>query len=217
MRLTRYTDYSLRVLIRLATQPDGLASIAGISEAYSVSSDHMKKVVQNLAALGLVETVRGRNGGLRLARKPEEINVGALIRQTEEGFDLVECSTCVRADAGARQGAGGLHGRAGRLHAGGPGGEAEAAGRPVGDSGRRVTLRGMIPAPGVSESGCRTRSWREGSPRVQHFCDPAAFHAFCVRRNEAPPCRSFLPLTTLCRHPGPLRTPIQRLGLLPLP
>lgn len=99
MRLTRYTDFSLRVLIRLATEPEGFASIAEIAAAYGVSEDHLKKVVQNLAALGHVETVRGRNGGLRLARRPADINVGALIRQTEDNFDLVECSSCVIAPA----------------------------------------------------------------------------------------------------------------------
>ena len=99
MRLTRYTDYSLRVLIRLATEPEGFASISEIAAAYGISQDHLKKVVQQLAADGYVETVRGRNGGLRLARAPEQINVGTLIRQTEEDFDLVACSSCVIAPA----------------------------------------------------------------------------------------------------------------------
>ena len=99
MRLTRFTDYSLRVLMQLAAEPEGFASIARISTAFAISQDHVKKVVQNLTAAGYVETVRGRNGGIRLARAPEDINVGALIRQTEEDFELVACSSCVIAPA----------------------------------------------------------------------------------------------------------------------
>lgn len=92
MRLTSYTDYSLRVLLYLGTQPkDRLTSIREISEMYRISNNHLTKVVYGLGKLGLVETIRGRNGGIRLARAPEKINVGWVVRQTEEELDIVEC------------------------------------------------------------------------------------------------------------------------------
>jgi Rrf2 family nitric oxide-sensitive transcriptional repressor len=91
MQLTRYSDYSLRVLIHLAVTPERLATIEQIARAYGVSHAHLTKVVQHLSALGLVETVRGRSGGLRLARRPEQVNVGRLVRDTEENLALVEC------------------------------------------------------------------------------------------------------------------------------
>jgi Rrf2 family nitric oxide-sensitive transcriptional repressor len=91
MQLTRYADYSLRVLIHLAVTPKPLATIQEIAGAYGISHAHLMKVVQHLSALGLVETVRGRSGGLRLARPPEDVNVGRLVRDTEENLALVEC------------------------------------------------------------------------------------------------------------------------------
>lgn len=99
MRLTRHTDYALRVLIHLAAHPRGFSSIAEISGAFRVSQNHLMKVVQSLAGAGFVETVRGRGGGLRLARAPEDINVGAVVRHSEESFELAECGTCVIAPA----------------------------------------------------------------------------------------------------------------------
>lgn len=91
MRLTRYSDYSLRVLMYLAVRPGQLATIEEISQAYGVSKAHLMKVVHELGRGGFLETTRGRGGGLRLARTPEEITVGAVIRQTEDKMDLVEC------------------------------------------------------------------------------------------------------------------------------
>ena len=99
MRLTRYTDYAMRVLLYLGARPDRLCSIAEIARAYSVSQNHLMKVVNDLVRAGYVTSVRGRNGGVRLARPPAEINVGAVIRHTEEGFDLVDCGSCVVASA----------------------------------------------------------------------------------------------------------------------
>jgi len=99
MKLSRYTDYALRVLIHLAAHENELDSIGRIASAYAISKDHLMKVVQDLAKAGFVETVRGRNGGLRLGRPAVEINVGALVRHTEAGFDLVECDGCVIAPA----------------------------------------------------------------------------------------------------------------------
>jgi Rrf2 family nitric oxide-sensitive transcriptional repressor len=93
--LTRYTDFALRVLMYLGTRPDDVCSIAEIARAYGVSQNHLMKVVHDLGKAGYVTSVRGRFGGIRLARPASEINIGALVRYTEDDFDLVECSTCV--------------------------------------------------------------------------------------------------------------------------
>ena len=99
MRLTRYTDYAMRVLLYLGRQPGELASIAAIARAYGISQNHLMKVVNDLVNAGYLESVRGRNGGIRLARPPQQINVGALVRHTEDDFDLVGCGACVIAPA----------------------------------------------------------------------------------------------------------------------
>ncbi len=99
MKLTLFTDYSMRVLLYLAAHPDRLCSIAEVAHAYRISQNHLMKVVNELARSGYVESVRGRGGGIRLGKPTEEINVGELIRHTEEGFDLVDCESCVIAPA----------------------------------------------------------------------------------------------------------------------
>ncbi|MEZ0604476.1 Rrf2 family transcriptional regulator [Paraburkholderia sp. IW21] len=91
MRLTDYTDYSLRVLLYLAVRGEGLATIQDISDAYGISKNHLMKVVQQLGELGWVETVRGRNGGLRLAEQSRALTVGEVVRATESDFALVAC------------------------------------------------------------------------------------------------------------------------------
>jgi len=91
VQLTRYSDYSLRVLIYLASDPDQLVTIEDIARSYDISKAHLMKVVHQLGLRGYLETVRGRRGGLRLARRPEEIRVGDVIRSTEENMALVEC------------------------------------------------------------------------------------------------------------------------------
>ncbi|WP_103705932.1 RrF2 family transcriptional regulator [Paraburkholderia eburnea] len=91
MRLTDYTDYSLRVMLYLALRRDGLSTIQDISDAYGISKNHLMKVVQRLGELGWVDTVRGRNGGLRLAPNSLALSVGAVVRQTESDFALVGC------------------------------------------------------------------------------------------------------------------------------
>jgi Rrf2 family nitric oxide-sensitive transcriptional repressor len=91
VQLTRYSDYSLRVLIYLALDPERLVTIEDIARSYDISKAHLMKVVHQLGLRGYVETVRGRGGGLRLARRAEEIRVGEVVRSTEENMDLVEC------------------------------------------------------------------------------------------------------------------------------
>lgn len=91
MRLTRHTDNALRCLTVLALQPDRPHVVAEIARQMAMSSDHLFKVVGRLAALGYVETTRGRAGGVRLARPASEIRIGAVVRATEENFVLVEC------------------------------------------------------------------------------------------------------------------------------
>ncbi|MCJ2036752.1 Rrf2 family transcriptional regulator [Methylobacterium sp. J-068] len=91
MRLTRYTDYALRTLIYLALHEPRMSSIGGIAQAYGISESHLTKVVHQLGRAGLVRTLRGRGGGLRLGRSPAEIVIGAVVRETEEDLALVEC------------------------------------------------------------------------------------------------------------------------------
>ena len=92
MRLTNYTDYSLRVLIYLATKPSGeLSNIKEIADSYNISKNHLMKVTFELGKMNVIETIRGRNGGIRLAHSPEDINIGQIVRSTEEDFRLVEC------------------------------------------------------------------------------------------------------------------------------
>ena len=95
MRLTRYTDYAVRVLLYLGQEPERLCSIAEIARGYGISQNHLMKVVNDLVKSGYLESVRGRNGGIRLARPASAINVGALIRHTEDSFELVECGSCI--------------------------------------------------------------------------------------------------------------------------
>ncbi|WP_333974789.1 Rrf2 family transcriptional regulator [Burkholderia cepacia] len=91
MRLTDYTDYSLRVMLYLAVRGEGLATIQEISDAYGISKNHLMKVVQQLGELGWVDTVRGRNGGLRLFPESLQLTVGEVVRATESDFALVGC------------------------------------------------------------------------------------------------------------------------------
>jgi Rrf2 family nitric oxide-sensitive transcriptional repressor len=98
MRLTAFTDFGFRTLMRLAGEPDAIITTEAIAREFSISRNHLNKVVQNLAAAGLVRTVRGAHGGLRLARPAAEINLGDVVRHLELGQALVEC---FRNDGGA--------------------------------------------------------------------------------------------------------------------
>ncbi len=91
MRLTAYSDYALRVLIYLSIQNERLATINEISEQYSISHNHLMKLVHQLGKHGFVETIRGKNGGLRIGRDPATITVGDVIRATEKDLSIVEC------------------------------------------------------------------------------------------------------------------------------
>lgn len=91
MRLTVYTDFSLRVLMFLALKRDGLATIAEIAKVYGISKNHLMKVAHQLSLAGYVETVRGKGGGMRLARRPEDIVLGEVVRRTEPDMALVPC------------------------------------------------------------------------------------------------------------------------------
>lgn len=91
MRLTTYTDYSLRTLIFLAMNREQLVTIQQIADAHGIAKNHLTKVVHRLGTLGYVDTVRGRNGGLRLGREPADINLGEVVRHTETDFYMAPC------------------------------------------------------------------------------------------------------------------------------
>lgn len=91
MQLTLYTDYSLRVLIYLSLNSDSPATISQAAEFYDISKNHLVKVVHNLAQKGFIQTTRGKNGGMTLARPANEIIISEVVLATEPNFDLVEC------------------------------------------------------------------------------------------------------------------------------
>ncbi|NNM69259.1 MAG: Rrf2 family transcriptional regulator [Gallionella sp.] len=91
MRLTLYTDYSLRVLLYLAGKEDEVVTISDLADFYKISRNHLVKVVHNLGLKGYILTTRGRNGGLRLAHPAKEILIGNVVRATEPDLDLLEC------------------------------------------------------------------------------------------------------------------------------
>ncbi|WP_448188845.1 Rrf2 family transcriptional regulator [Azospirillum sp. sgz301742] len=90
MQITRYTDYGIRVLTYCALKRDALATTQEIADRHGISGNHLVKVVQELSRLGYVDAVRGKGGGLRLARAPDAINLGELVRHLED-MELVEC------------------------------------------------------------------------------------------------------------------------------
>lgn len=91
MRLTSFTDYTLRSLIFLGMNRDKLVTIQDIADLHTISKNHLTKVIHQLGVIGLVETVRGRNGGLRLKLEPAAINIGAVVRGSESDFNMAEC------------------------------------------------------------------------------------------------------------------------------
>jgi Rrf2 family nitric oxide-sensitive transcriptional repressor len=91
MRLAEYTDYTLRVLMYCAANTDRRVTIRELAERHRVSRNHLMKIVNDLARQGVLETTRGRGGGLRLLLPPADIRVGDVVRRSETDFRLVEC------------------------------------------------------------------------------------------------------------------------------
>ncbi|MBI5258162.1 MAG: Rrf2 family transcriptional regulator [Burkholderiales bacterium] len=91
MRLAEYTDYTLRVLMYCATHRDELVTIGTLAEHHGLSKNHLMKIVNDLARQGVLETTRGRGGGLRLLKDPASIRIGDVVRASETDFRLVEC------------------------------------------------------------------------------------------------------------------------------
>ncbi|SFU42055.1 transcriptional regulator, BadM/Rrf2 family [Nitrosomonas eutropha] len=103
MKLTNYSDYALRILIYLGLKREKLSTITEISDCYRISRNHVVKIVHHLGQLGYLDTLRGKHGGIRLARAPEMINIGEVMRHTEASMDLVECfsdqNACIICDS----------------------------------------------------------------------------------------------------------------------
>ena len=91
MRLTDYTDYTLRVLMFCAMHPERSVTIGELAQSHAISKNHLMKIVNNLAREGLLQTTRGRGGGLRLLKNAAEIRIGDVVRLTETDFRMVEC------------------------------------------------------------------------------------------------------------------------------
>jgi Rrf2 family transcriptional regulator, nitric oxide-sensitive transcriptional repressor len=91
MRLAEYTDYTLRVLMYCAARPQQLVTISELAERHAVSRNHLMKIVTDLGRQGVLETTRGRGGGLRLMKDPSKIRIGDVVRASETDFRLVEC------------------------------------------------------------------------------------------------------------------------------
>ncbi len=91
MRLSDYTDYTLRVLMYCAANPGRLVTIAEMADRHRLSKNHLMKIVNDLGRQGVLETTRGRGGGLRLLKPPSAIRVGDVLRSAETDFRLVEC------------------------------------------------------------------------------------------------------------------------------
>ncbi len=110
MQLTSHTDYGLRVLIYLTLHPGRLVTINELAGFFAISKNHLVKVVHNLGLKGFIRTVRGKGGGIRLARPPDEIRVGSVVRELEGHFQMAECFNPKKQDQCAIQAKCGLKG-----------------------------------------------------------------------------------------------------------
>jgi len=95
IKLTLHTDYALRILLQAGAQPETRLSISEVSQLHGISRNHVMKVVNLLANAGLLHTVRGRGGGFTLARAPEHITLGEVVRLTEPDLRPANCASCV--------------------------------------------------------------------------------------------------------------------------
>lgn len=95
IKLTMHTDYALRVLLQAASAPGTRLSIAQVAAQHGISRNHLMKVVNQLANIGLIETVRGPGGGFSLARDPAAITLGEVVRQTEPNMQAADCGACM--------------------------------------------------------------------------------------------------------------------------
>ena len=93
MRITSYTNYSLRLLMYCAAKPDQVFSVKSIAQSFGISEAHLVKAARDLAEQGVLESVRGRHGGVRLAQPPEDIRIGDIVRHAERHCNLAECFT----------------------------------------------------------------------------------------------------------------------------
>lgn len=91
MRLTTFTDYTIRVLIFMGMHPEQLTTVGELAQRYDISRNHLTKVIHYLGQQGYIETLRGKGGGIRLAIEPQDINIGTLVRDTEKNSALAEC------------------------------------------------------------------------------------------------------------------------------
>ena len=92
MRLTRHTDYALRVLMYLGARENQLVTITEVANAYRISRNHLVKVVNTLGHQGYLTTLRGKGGGIRLGKAPDQISVGKVVRTMEEHLDIIDCT-----------------------------------------------------------------------------------------------------------------------------
>lgn len=91
MKLTQYSDLGFRLMMYLSMNTDKLVTIQEVSERFDISKNHLVKISHQLTKVGLIESVRGRNGGVRLALPPQDINIEMVLQATEDDFELVEC------------------------------------------------------------------------------------------------------------------------------
>jgi len=91
MRMTLHTDYALRMLMMLGIRDGEPVTVQQVAESHGLSRNHLLKVALNLRNMGVITATRGRAGGIALARRPEDINIGEIVRATEDDLALVEC------------------------------------------------------------------------------------------------------------------------------